>query len=862
MRIGQIVQRLRLPHRILIVFLLCVLLPLIIMLSLSFSRLEDEQKDQTFQRLRHESKTTGMSIMERLLNLENEMRFFISNNMISLKDKGNRWDVKDPRYKMSHFEGLVHIGPHGAEKLLGDNLDLFSIQPNELKPSQSGKPILIQRNASKEFPLLFMAIAISDSEWLIGQIDTRYLWNEDANFNLPPDTELCIIGESNTVLASTMAESEKLIMVIAIEGGRDHFSNFTWEEGKEAYFASAYSLFVESSFSSEPWIIVLNRPQKSILAAVQSFRNNLLLVGLLLLLVVLILSLVSIRKSLEPLNRLVASTEALGRGDFSKKAVVQGSPEFQELSGAFNGMAEQIDKQFRDLKESEERFRAAFDDSAAGMALVSLEGRFFEVNQFLWSMLGYTQEELVSKNLHELILPDQIEEGKVVSETHLGDTQDDRATEKRFLHKDGRILCGFVSKSLLKDGSDNPLYYIVHIQDITAQKEAQLESQKLEMQLIHAQKMEAMGTLAAGIAHDFNNMLSVIQGYAQLAIIDKHEGANLQDSLDTVLQACKRGTDLVKQILTFCRRDKEEMAPLHLNSVVKEALKLLRSSIPPRISIVQNISNDPISVNADPTQIHQLIMNLCTNAYHAMMSSRTGTLEVSLSPEQIMTPGTNETGKYIKLKVSDTGCGMPPEVRVRIFEPYFTTKQKGVGTGLGLSIVHTIVKKHNGDIQVDSAPGRGTTFEIRFPVIQQGIDPNNQMVQKLPTGSENILIVDDEIDVARIWQQMLSRQGYHVESKNDPHEALIAFRQHPDRYDLVITDLAMPGMTGEILSEELSRICAEIPVILCTGYFEEMRNKPLCPAIKEYLTKPVNLITLVETVRKVIDHSGRITFNA
>jgi CheY-like chemotaxis protein len=227
-----------------------------------------------------------------------------------------------------------------------------------------------------------------------------------------------------------------------------------------------------------------------------------------------------------------------------------------------------------------------------------------------------------------------------------------------------------------------------------------------------------------------------------------------------------------------------------------------------------------------------------------------------------MTPGTNETKKHIKLKVSDTGCGMPPEVRARMFEPYFTTKQKGVGTGLGLSIVHSIVKKHNGDIQVDSAPGRGTTFEIRFPVIEQGIDHKNQMVQKPPTGSESILIVDDEIDVAGIWQQMLSRQGYHVESKNDPREALNDFRQNPDRYNLVITDLAMPGMTGEILSEELSRIRPEIPVILCTGYFEEMRKKPLCPAIKEYLTKPVNLITLAETVRKVIDHSGRITPNA
>jgi two-component system, cell cycle sensor histidine kinase and response regulator CckA len=862
MRFGQIFERLRLPHRILIVFFLCVLLPLIIMLSLSFSRLEYELKEQTFQRLRYQSKTTALSILGRLHNLENEMRFFISNNLSSLKDSGEHWDVKDPRYQMSHFEGIVHIGPHGAEKLLGNNLDLTSIQPHELKPSQSGKPIIIQRTASKEFPLLFMAIAISGSEWLIGQINTNYLWDQGNSFNLPPDTGLCIIGESNRVLVSTVAEPEKLIEASPIEGGRNNFSNFIWEDGKEAYFASAYRLFVESSFSSSSWKIVINCPQKSTLTAIRSFRTNLSLVGLLLVLMVLFLSLVSIRKSLEPLNRLVAATKALGRSDFSRKVDVCGSLEFQELSAAFNRMAEQIEKHFKDLRESEERFRAAFDDSAAGMALVSPEGHFLEVNQFLSTMFGYAQKELLSKNLNELIHPDQIEESKVISESLLDDKHGDRANEKRFLHEDGRILCGLVSKSLMKDGSDNPPYYILHVQDITALKEAQIESQKFEKQLMHAQKMEAVGTLAAGISHDFNNILSAIIGYTELGLMDVPEGTPLQNNLANVLKAGRRAADLVKQILAFSRRDEEKMAPIQLSSVVKEALKLLRSSIPPHISIVQNISSDPVYVNADPTQIHQLIMNLCTNAYHAMMSSETGTLEVSLSPERITTPGTNETARHIKLRVSDTGCGMPPEVRERIFEPYFTTKQKGVGTGLGLSIVHTIVEKHKGDIQVDSAPGRGTTFEIRFKAIEQEIDPKNQAVQKLPTGCENILIVDDEIDVASIWQQMLSRQGYQVESKNDPLDALNDFRKTPDRYNLVITDLAMPGMTGEILSEELSRIRPKIPVILCTGYFEETRNKSLCPAIKEYLIKPVNMITLAETVRKVIDQSGRITLNA
>jgi nitrogen-specific signal transduction histidine kinase/ActR/RegA family two-component response regulator len=393
--------------------------------------------------------------------------------------------------------------------------------------------------------------------------------------------------------------------------------------------------------------------------------------------------------------------------------------------------------------------------------------------------------------------------------------------------------------------------------DITAQKKAQIESENLEKQLIHAQKMEAIGTLAAGISHDFNNILSGIMGYTELALLQAPEGSALRERLEKIRDGSQRAANLVRQILAFSRREENKMGPVQLSSIIKEALKLLSSSLPPHISIVQDISSEPLSVNADPTQIHQLIMNLCTNAYHAMMESAAGTLEVTLRPEQVHDSGADKARTYLTLRIRDTGCGMTPEVQARIFEPYFTTKQKGLGTGLGLSIVHTVVKKHHGDLRVTSMPGCGSAFEIRFPAVEQGGGLKSQTRQALPTGSERILIVDDEKDVAAIWRQILTRQGYQVESRNDPIQALMDFRRAPDRYDLMVTDQAMPGMTGVMLAEELTRIRPGFPVILCTGYFEEMRNIPRCPSIREHLTKPVNLTTLAQTVRRVIDRAAQ-----
>jgi PAS domain S-box-containing protein len=853
-KMKEAFQNLRLYQRILLIFILCVLVPMTIMLSLSFTHLEKELKEQSFQRLRFQSKTIGMSIIERLMQLENEMNYFINNNLRVLRNKG---ELNDSWFQEGHFDGLTYIGQNGTVRVLRDNHTHSIIQANTLKLWPSKKPLIIQHESPNKTPKLLIAIYLSDSEWLLGQVNTTFLFNEDANFNLPPDTELSIFGQENTLLVSSLQKRYSQIMAPSTDEIIDRKSAFIWRNGKEVHLASAYDLFLESYFSSNPVTIIVSRPEKTIIGPIKTFKVNIALTGLLLFFVVVLFCSLSIRRSLRPLSLLVSCANAMGNGDFSRNAALEGSPEFQKLALAFNNMAKQIKSQFDDLRESEARFRASFQEASAGMALVNKQGRLLRVNKSISEMLGYSEVELVSGCLDDFICLDKSEQQEANQVEPLFDFKiKNKAVEKRLLHREGQIVSGLISTAPLDEGSKGDGLYIIHVQDITAAKAAQIENQKLEAQLHHAQKLEAIGTLAAGIAHDFNNILSAIMGYAEIARMDVQSETAIYKDLENILQACHRAADLTKQILSFSRTDGTEFVPIQLNSVVKEVIKLIRSSIPPQISIVPDISTKPFTVNADPTKIHQLIMNLCTNAYHAMMEKDSGTIKVSLTQDLSRLSEKPDDKIYVKLQVADTGSGMPPEVMKRIFEPYFTTKPKGRGTGLGLSIVHSIVEKHGGQIQVESVMGRGTTFTIHLPTIEQHVRNIRQAPQKLQSGNESILIVDDEVDITKTWLQMLSRQGYEVVSKGHPYEALEEFKKAPERYALVITDLAMPDMMGDRLCQEIFKVNPQVPIILCTGYFENMRPEVMCPAIKQKLLKPVELWKLAETVRKVIDDSN------
>ena len=382
------------------------------------------------------------------------------------------------------------------------------------------------------------------------------------------------------------------------------------------------------------------------------------------------------------------------------------------------------------------------------------------------------------------------------------------------------------------------------------------EYKRLEEELRQAHKMESIGTLAGGIAHDFNNILGIILGNAELAIDDVPEWNPARLNLDEIKTASLRAKDVVRQLLSFARKTQLEKKPTNIIPIVKESLKLLRSSIPNNIELRQNIEKNIDTILADPTQINQILINLCTNANHAMPDG--GVIEINLKnvelDEKTTAKNHEKPGRYVNLTVADTGHGISQKDIDRIFDPYFTTKEIGKGTGMGLAVVHGIVKEHNGIISVESEPGKGTAVSILFPVVDKEPVIKTENKEQLPTGDERILFIDDEESIVKLGHQRLERLGYRVESSISPIEALEQFRSQPDKFDLVISDMAMPEMTGDKLVKEILSIRPDIPIILCTGFSEKIdEEEARAIGAVDYVEKPLDKHDFAFKVRKALD---------
>jgi nitrogen-specific signal transduction histidine kinase/ActR/RegA family two-component response regulator len=394
--------------------------------------------------------------------------------------------------------------------------------------------------------------------------------------------------------------------------------------------------------------------------------------------------------------------------------------------------------------------------------------------------------------------------------------------------------------------------------DVTDKKNAEKAKRNLEKEIRQTHKMEAIGTLAGGIAHDFNNILSGVFGYAQLAKNNIDTPAKLDGHIDQIIKGASRAAGLIQQILTFSRQSEQEKIVIRISAIVKEAVRLLRSSIPATIEIREKIYSKS-KILTDPTQIHQVIMNLCTNAYHAMRD-KGGVLTVELSdirlPDEKKYPDISlASGDYIAITVKDTGCGIDENALQKVFDPYFTTKQIGEGTGLGLSIVYGIVEDHNGLIKVSSSIDKGSVFRLFFPI------SHNTLVSKtpkkdvrIPRGKERVIIVDDEESVLLSTQENLEDNGYRVSAFMNPVNALKEFKTQPDQFDLIISDMTMPGITGDILSKEMLKIRPKLPIILCTGYSETFNESTaLEMGIKRFVQKPIDMEKLLHLIRDVLD---------
>jgi signal transduction histidine kinase/ActR/RegA family two-component response regulator len=433
------------------------------------------------------------------------------------------------------------------------------------------------------------------------------------------------------------------------------------------------------------------------------------------------------------------------------------------------------------------------------------------------------------------------------------------AVETRWQRKDGSIIHILLSSSAL-DSVDLSRGVTFVALDITDAKRAEAEKQKTEAHLRHVQKMEALGTLAGGVAHDFNNILGIIIGYSEIASWRNEAQGGIKKDLDQVLKAAHRAKDLVQQILAFSRASEQEKKPVEISIIAKEALKMLRASLPATIEIRSRFANGA-AIMGSPTEIHQVLMNLCTNSAHAMREHG-GVLEVAVAGVQLDTDATPlglQPGRYVELAVRDTGSGMDQATMERIFDPFFTTKGPGEGTGLGLAVVHGIVERHNGVVRVESEPGKGSCFRVLLPAIDKREAPKETpSMAALPRGRERILVVDDEPMLAEVIQEILAGLGYRVDVETSPVEALQVLQKQAaeDAFDLVITDMTMPHLTGADLLRELRSRRLNVPVILCTGFSDQVDAERAAElGMQGFLMKPVVARMLAELVREVLDKS-------
>ena len=524
----------------------------------------------------------------------------------------------------------------------------------------------------------------------------------------------------------------------------------------------------------------------------------------------------------------------------------------KELEAQVKRRTAKLQEEIIAKKHVEEELKVIFKTIPDPIVVYNGNGYPLYLNQAFTDVFGWHLNEIqgvlipfVPEDQKQLTL-DKIKE--------IYNSRDPVRFETQRLTKHGELLDIFLSAAVLRDFEGINDGIVVNLKDITEQK-------RIEIQLRQSQKMEAVGTLAGGIAHDFNNILSGIFGYTQLAKMNLDNPEKAREKIEQIFKGAKRASELVQQILTFSRHSDQTKKKIALFEIVKDTVKFLRSSIPTTIEIQEEIISKA-AILADATQTRQIIMNLCTNASHSMEDAG-GILSISLKDIAItrpyeFLPYTVKLGNYVKLEIKDTGCGMDREILDRIFDPYFTTKEVGKGTGLGLAVVDGIIKKHHGFIKTFSKPGFGSKFQIFWPVIEK--DDYTDIIDKAQTslanGTENVMIVDDETDILYTSQAILEKQGYMVTTFVDGKSALESFTKNPDFFDVIVTDMTMPGLTGDLLAKKVLQIKKGMPIILCTGFSEIIsREKTALIGIKGYLSKPFAVHDLAMKIRELLDTS-------
>jgi PAS domain S-box-containing protein len=858
--LGETLQT-RVGRRVFLLFLLCALLPVTLFGVASYVSLASSLREQAAERTRLTAKRMGTALFERLQDLEQVHRAAASR-----LGSAARAGTSDARVELdARFAAAAVVSRAGMRALHGEMPVLPRLSERQLAHLRGGGTVVALSPSDGDALLMASLVAEAGPTILWARITRevvdRVLLGEVTASGA--STSCVVLARGRLVRCRDGRGMNAATLSSAL--GASPTGDFR-VAGEQAMLGGWFSLFLDAHFASEDLRIVHTVPEAAILSPLARFRRWFLLAGALALLAVGAISIGRIRAYLRPLAALERATARIARREFDEPVIVRSGDEFENLAGAFNDMSHRLRDQFQqsdrltaelvqrgeELEERQGRLSAILDASPDAIVTVDADGRVESFHGTAERLFARRAGEVVGRPLGELFVG-----GGVDALSALGGRHGLEARTATARRGDGSAFPAEVTFAEARIGRQT--IGTMFLRDISDRTRAAEERERLEAQLRHAQKLETIGTLAGGIAHDFNNILTPIIGHVELALGE--DGVDgVREDLEEVRDAALRAKDLVSQILLFSRRSERSFSTVDPSLVVREALKLLRSTLPSTIAIEAHVDAAVPRVMGDATQLHQVVMNLGTNAAHAMRE-RGGSLEVRLERVTLGAADAAELsvapGDAVRLTVRDTGHGMDAATRDRLFEPFFTTKAVGEGTGLGMSIVHGIVTQHGGAITVASRVGVGTTFEIHLPAAERAATPESAPAAVVdPTAHARILVVDDDAVVARLVGRILERLGYEAVTTTLPLEVPAMLAGADRAFDLVITDRTMPGMTGIDLAARIAEWRPGFPVVLLSGYSELGGHADAAAlGFREVLTKPVSRDVLAAAVARVLAES-------
>ena len=750
---------------------------------------------------------------------------------------------------------ITHVAPYKLEHIGLDmsNHPFFKAAVNRVAPIWSDSFISSQTDA------LAATVSIPFKHGVImAQFNLRHLSSTlrssalgEGGFAAITDTRGVIIAHSDKTI---LKKSMNVANLVAVQEGLDGAEG-TWDEVWDKNPGLASVAIIDTNM----WVVVVFQPDSQARAAIKQMELIALVVLALVFLMALMAQYFILKKVTAPLRKLETQSKMVAEGSYKEKI----KPDYRELISlvdSFNTMSDRIRHREKELKESEEKYRAIFEGAKEGILLVEQQGRqVLFANQAMQQLLGISAKALQNSDLREFSPGDDEDIDKILARL----ASEKKNATQRIPFKNSAGSTRIMETSAAPVTLAGSAFIAAFFNDITHKLDMEAEKENLERQLLHTQKIEAIGVLAGGIAHDFNNILYPILGYAEMMQEDLPEDNPNYGKVSEIMTAALRARDLVSQILAFSRQSEKQVIPIRLQPIIKETVKLLRSSLPSTITVEMDIEEECGQVIADPTQIHQVIMNLTTNAFHAMQE-KGGKLYIELKQtipsSSLLALLELKHGAYAQLIVKDTGAGIRSEILDKIFDPYFTTKERGKGTGLGLSVVQGIVKNSRGNIRVESHQGKGTCITVFLPIPDEDENQTKQDKPRIdPGGTESILVVDDEESVVNMEKIMLERLGYNVTALTDSHDAFGFFSAWPERFDLIISDMTMPTMTGLELLKKVKSIRPDLPFIICTGFSDQVNQASHQKMnIQGYIEKPIVSSEMASVVRQVLDQSKKL----